>query len=131
MPRAKQAPVYLLLLLGLLQLALSDIYPTTKVVSTIQPTFVGPKYGITLGQSEGVDGPKGNKTNFVAGAINRILAHPKDPNILYVGTVNGGVWKTVEAQKKPSWNITWTPLTDKYGLLAIGALQFEYVDRSR
>jgi outer membrane protein OmpA-like peptidoglycan-associated protein len=31
--------------------------------------------------------------NVVSGAIHSIAPHPFDPNMLYVGTTNGGVWR--------------------------------------
>jgi hypothetical protein len=33
--------------------------------------------------------------NPVSGAIQSILVHPTDPNIVYVGTVGGGLWRTL------------------------------------
>ena len=45
-----------------------------------------------------------NPTNPVSGAVNAIV--PVDANTAYVGTVNGGVWKTTDA------GATWAPLTD-------------------
>jgi hypothetical protein len=48
--------------------------------------------------------------NPVSGAINAIAVGPTNPDLLYVGTVNGGVWKTTNATTdSPSW----TPLTDR------------------
>ena len=35
--------------------------------------------------------------SLVIGAVNRILPHPTDANIMYIGSVNGGVWKTTNA----------------------------------
>ena len=32
----------------------------------------------------------------VAGAVNAVAPHPTDPNTVYVGAVNGGVWKTTD-----------------------------------
>src|SRR6266705_2365474 len=46
----------------------------------------------------------------VSGAINAIAASSTDPDLLYVGTVNGGIWQTTNATAA---NPTWTPLTDK------------------
>jgi hypothetical protein len=59
-----------------------------------------------------LDGPRtfvpGN--NPVSGAINAIAASPRNPDLVYVGTVNGGVWKTTNATAEgPSWS----PLTDR------------------
>ena len=72
---------------------------------------------IRSGQVENVD-PDGE----VAGAVHAVLPHPDDANILYLGSVNGGVWKTTNAREaKP----TWTPLTDSASSLSIGALAFD------
>src|SRR6266436_5376759 len=53
------------------------------------------------GQDEGLP------NNPVAGAINAIV--PISADIVFVGTVNGGVWKTSNATAATP---TWTPLTD-------------------
>lgn len=72
-----------------------------------------------FGQVEGIsDRP-------VAGAIRVAAPHPSDPNIVYVGAVNGGVWKTSDAM---SPNPSWEPLTDDARSLSIGALAFDPTD---
>ena len=60
--------------------------------------------------------------NEVSGAIHAVVAHPTDPNILYVGAVNGGVWRTTNATAASP---TWTPLTDFEQSLSIGALEMD------
>src|SRR5262249_17814721 len=45
----------------------------------------------------------------VAGAIAAIAVNPTNADIVYAGSVNGGVWKTTDATAA---NPTWTPLTD-------------------
>lgn len=77
----------------------------------------------------------------VAGAVEAIAVSPTDPNLIFVGTVNGGVWRTssttptdgidndengVVDDEMPSW----TPLTDQFGSLAISALAFSPLDPS-
>ncbi len=47
----------------------------------------------------------------VSGAINAITPSPTDPDLLYVGTVNGGIWRTTNATAESP---TWTPITDKH-----------------
>ncbi len=75
------------------------------------------------GQSEGMT----TQRNPVTGAVRVVLPHPSDPNILYAGTVNGGVWKTTNATAlTPSW----MPLTDTQDSLSIGALAFDPFDQS-
>ncbi len=66
--------------------------------------------------------------NEVVGAIHTVAAHPTDANILYVGAVNGGVWKTSNATAASPH---WTPLTDNFPSLSIGALEFDPTDPTR
>lgn len=66
--------------------------------------------------------------NEVVGAIHTAAAHPTNPNILYVGAVNGGIWKTTNATAtSPSW----VRQTDAQASLSIGALEFDPFDGSR
>ena len=51
--------------------------------------------------------------------------HPTDPNILYVGAVNGGVWKTTNATASSP---TWTPLTDSLPSQSITSISFDVTD---
>ena len=53
----------------------------------------------------------------VQGAIQTVLAHPTDPDILYIGAVNGGIWLTTDAMSPEP---TWIPLTDHLPTLSIG-----------
>jgi hypothetical protein len=48
--------------------------------------------------------------NPAAGAINAIVPSPTSADVIFVGTVNGGVWKTSNAT---ATSPTWEPLTDK------------------
>ena len=87
---------------------------------------------ITGGGVEGIDpvvdpltGAVVKHVNPVIGAVNRILPHPTDVNIMYIGSVNGGVWRTANAQDSPP---TWTPLTDNLESTSIGALAFDTAD---
>src|SRR6266540_884559 len=64
----------------------------------------------------------------VVGAIHAVAAHPTDPNILYVGGVNSGIWRTGNATAASP---TWTPLTDNFPSLSIGALEFDPLDATR
>ncbi len=61
----------------------------------------------------------------VNGAIHTVLAHPTNADILYIGSVNGGVWKTTNAT---ALNPTWVPQTDFQQSLSIGALAFDPTD---
>lgn len=76
----------------------------------------------TGGQTEGITGPPANP---VAGAVHVVLPHPSNADILYVGTVNGGVWRTNDAQSAAP---NWSALTDQQSSLSIGALVFDAAD---
>lgn len=72
------------------------------------------------------DGPAtASPKNEVAGAIEAVAAHPTDANIIYVGTVNGGIWKTTNGTlDSPKWSAQ----TDEQRSLSIGALKFDRAD---
>jgi hypothetical protein len=65
--------------------------------------------------------------NEVCGAIQALAPHPTSANILYVGAVNGGVWRTGNAlAASPSW----TAQTNALPSQSIGALAFDPTDAS-
>src|SRR5262249_54321587 len=82
---------------------------------------------IASGIPNWVEQGPGPITNVGAGATNTVVPHPTNADILYAGTVNGGVWKTYNAT---SANPTWTPLTDQYSSLAIVDLALDPRDSS-
>jgi len=52
----------------------------------------------TGGQVEGINDRE------VVGAIHAVAPHPTNASVVYVGAVNGGVWKTANAMsERPSW----------------------------
>jgi hypothetical protein len=59
------------------------------------------------------------------GAVHTVAADPTDPDVLYAGTVNGGIWKTTDAT---AVHPHWSQLTDAQASLSIGALEFDPVD---
>ena len=63
--------------------------------------------------------PNGQTTTTrtsVRGRISAIVVHPTNPNIVYVGAAQGGVWRTLDG------GATWTPIFDNAASLAIGSL---------
>jgi hypothetical protein len=73
----------------------------------------------TQGQVEGI------ADREVVGAVNAAAAHPTDADTLYVGAVNGGIWKTTNATDAVP---TWTPQLGPDQSLSIGALSFDPTD---
>jgi photosystem II stability/assembly factor-like uncharacterized protein len=59
----------------------------------------------------------------VAGRVTCLALDPTDPdNTIYIGTANGGVWRSKDVGK------TWTPLMDDKVSMAIGAMMFHPAD---
>lgn len=119
---------------GLLALALTA---ELRADERPQPAWT-PLAPSTIGGPWAVQGPgpshngqlEGIPNRPVTGAVNALAAHPTDPAILYLGAVNGGVWRTTNATASSP---TWTPLMDTQGSLSIGrdALQFDPTDPTR
>src|SRR5262245_24911780 len=86
------------------------------------PTWVERGPGPLLhGQTEGfLDAP-------VSGAIRTIAPDPTDANTVLVGSVNGGIWRTTNANLVSP---TWTPLIDDFPGLSIGAITFSPRDHN-
>ena len=102
-------------------LAQLDIYSASILSASILSgpwDSQGPAPGIN-GQE---DVPPDNQIN---GAVQAIAVHPTNPDILYVGGVNGGVWKTNNATSAAPH---WVPLTDGFPSLSIGAVEFDPTD---
>ena len=55
----------------------------------------------------------------INGRIRCLAIHPTNPNIVYAGAADGGVWKTTDAGQG------WMPLTDDKDSLSIGALTID------
>ena len=78
------------------------------------PTFFGQVENVT-------------PNDAVVGAVNQVIAHPTNPDILVIGAANGGVWKTTNAT---SANPVWENLTDSNSSPSIGALEADPYDSS-
>jgi hypothetical protein len=87
-----------------------------------QPTWVEQGPGPILFDSNTVVPPN----SPVSGAINAIATSPTDPDLIYVATVNGGIWRTTNATADSP---TWIPLTDQQlPALSINSLATSPVD---
>ena len=61
----------------------------------------------------------------VVGAVHALAPHPVNPDILYIGAVNGGVWVTHDANAvRP----TWQHLTDNEASQSVGAMELDPTD---
>ncbi len=70
---------------------------------------------VSLGPTPGYYFSYGNiSSRVVAGAY-----HPTDPDIIYIGPANGGVWKSVDG------GINWIPLTDYEQSLSMGSIAID------
>ncbi|MDP4116174.1 MAG: hypothetical protein Q8903_08565, partial [Bacteroidota bacterium] len=58
----------------------------------------------------------------IGGRVRAIAVHPSDPNIVYIGSVSGGVWKTTNGGG------SWVPLKDKMENLAVCSIVLDPVD---
>jgi len=77
------------------------------------------------GQDENVPSEAGGGPNAVSGAIEAIAVNPGDPRNVFVGSVNGGIWRTPDITANP---VAWTPLIDQYPGLEISDLRFDPTD---
>jgi len=66
--------------------------------------------------------------HLATGAIESIAVNPWNPAQIYVGTVNGGVWRTDNADPANPDATVWTALTDQMGSLAMGDIAFSPLD---
>ncbi|MGE4069771.1 MAG: WD40/YVTN/BNR-like repeat-containing protein [Lysobacterales bacterium] len=63
----------------------------------------------------------------VVGAVSAVAPHPTDPAILYVAAVNGGIWRSNNANAA---NPSWTRLFDTGPSLSMSSLRFDPTDAS-
>ena len=57
-----------------------------------------------------------------SGAVSTIVTSPTDANIIWIGTTNGGIWKTTDGGNN------WSPLTDTQASLSIAWLALDSTD---
>ena len=90
--------------------------------------------GVPVWQEQGPIGILGGGADVsqgrVSGAVQAIAVHPDNPNIAYVGSVNGGIWRTDDLlfPDPISGEIEWQPLTDQFPSLSITSLAFSELD---
>src|SRR3954470_288142 len=82
----------------------------------------GPLWG-AVGPAPLPNGPT-SPVNSVSGRVTSIAVDPSDANLVYVGTANGGVWRSKDG------GTTWVSLMDNADSQAIGALALAPSDPS-
>ena len=107
--------------LGVTAAILCIAWSSTALSQTFLPQGPAPSFG-PFGVIQSHDDPPNGS---VGGAIQAVLPHPTDPNIMYIGGVNGGVWRTNDG------GATWTPLSDRERSLSIASLAFDPTDATR
>ncbi|HET9281541.1 MAG TPA: Ig-like domain repeat protein [Candidatus Angelobacter sp.] len=97
-----------------LRFAVQGINPLGSLLPALSPpswTPLGPD-PIPNGQTTGAEVP-------VSGRVTAIVVSPVTDQTVYVGTAQGGIYRTLDA------GATWTPLFDSAQTLAIGALALD------
>ena len=92
------------------------------IPTTVQPTWqeAGPsRITGNIGNVMGIS------TSTAIGAVQAIAVDPTNANTVYIGSANGGIWKTTNFdQASPHW----TALTDQSDVLSITSLRFDPLD---
>ena len=98
----------------------ADLAPVSQSLTAVGGAWTSQGPGPILeGQVEGItNGP-------VIGAISAIVAHPASADTVWIGSVNGGIWKTTNATNASP---TWTAQTDTATTLSISDLQRDPTD---
>ncbi len=98
--------------------AMAVLMPAVAMAQVFQSQGPGPDTG-----AFGAVGSKDNPPNgTVGGALEAVIADPNNADVFYVGSVNGGIWKTTDGGQ------TWTALTDNQASLSIASLAFDPTD---
>ena len=102
MQQAKKMPYNASAWPGAAQPATGGIHPLVAGLSTTNWEWLGP--------------------DNIGGRIRSILIHPAATNIMWIGSVGGGVWKTTNSAA------SWFPCDDWMANLAIGCLALDPTD---
>src|SRR5207248_845455 len=89
-------------------------------VSPLPPSLLAP-WG-PLGPAPMPNGQTTGISQAVSGRVTAIAIHPTNENIVYVGTAQGGVYRSLNG------GTTWTPLMDDSLSLAIGSIALDPLD---
>ncbi len=101
----------------------------TSVTTASAQELLWVKHGPSPSLGRNIENVPGNE---VVGSVHDVAPHPTDNNTIYVGTVNGGVWRTQDAQNtSPNWTNMTDEISQSLGTsLSISALEFDPTDAS-
>src|SRR5690348_8171968 len=82
---------------------------------------------VNVGPASGSQVSPETQTAADTGRVNAIVPDPSDPNVLYVATSGGGVWKTFDAQTPIglSTGPHWFSITSNVGSQSVGAFALD------
>jgi len=86
-------------------------------------TDQGPEPMLNAGSLIGTNNP-------ATGAVQTVAVNPANSQQIYVGSVNGGIWRSNNADPNNPGAVTWTPLTNQQLSLAIGSIEFSPLDNT-
>jgi photosystem II stability/assembly factor-like uncharacterized protein len=87
---------------------------TAATLSSTQWTLIGPQP-----TDNSLLGLPASSYSPVSGRVTALAVDPTNSDIVYLGSAEGGVWKTTDGGK------TWTPLTDNQPSLAVGSIAID------
>jgi hypothetical protein len=93
------------------------------VMNTLGPASTAPSWANLGPTNAAFEWNGGNEPGAVdSGRPNSIAVNPTNPQIVYLATSGGGVWKSYDFT---SGSATWVPITETIGNLAIGAMDLD------
>ena len=81
---------------------------------------------VEQGPGPATNGGSGVPGEVVSGAIAAVATHPANADVVFIGSTNGGIWRTTNARSPTP---TWVPLTDGLRAFSTSALAISSRDR--
>ena len=97
---------------------MAAIYGQVSALTNVQAAAELPRWE-NIGPAPMRGSLMGKQKIDVSGRVLDIIIDPRNSNVVYVGTAQGGVWKSSDGGQ------SWAPLTDNQPSLAIGALALD------
>ncbi len=112
---------------------LDDLTASERRARVLRPAINGPIPMAGPNPSWTLIGPQpihvapgfvGGGSPVASGRVTALVVDPTNPNVVYLGAAQGGVWKTLDG------GAMWTPLTDTQASLAVGSIALDPSDPS-